>query len=109
MTTVAERTARKVAASDAGSLPALAARRKPASLTEQVYAMLRTEILTCVLEPGKEVSEAELAERAMAWRARGTDYGSGALWKYAQTVGPAYLGAVTHPGQPGETHVYADL
>lgn len=38
-------------------------RKKTESLTERVYAMLRTEILTCVLEPGREVSEAELAER----------------------------------------------
>lgn len=38
-------------------------RQKPTSLTERVYVMLRSEILTCVLEPGKEVSEAELAER----------------------------------------------
>jgi DNA-binding GntR family transcriptional regulator len=37
--------------------------KKSASLTQRVYGMLRTEILTCVLEPGKEVSEAELAER----------------------------------------------
>ncbi len=38
-------------------------KKKTASLTERVYGMLRTEILTCVLEPGTEVSEAELAER----------------------------------------------
>jgi dihydroxy-acid dehydratase len=36
-------------------------------------------------------------------------YGSGALWKYAQQVGPAHLGAVTHPGFAGEKHVYADI
>lgn len=36
---------------------------KPASLTEKVYGMLRTEILTCVLQPGLELNEAELAER----------------------------------------------
>ena len=24
------------------------------------------------------------------------------LWKYAQTVGPAYLGAPTHPGKKKE-------
>ena len=32
----------------------------------------------------------------------------GALWKYAQLVGPAHLGAVTHPGGEAETHCYAD-
>jgi DNA-binding GntR family transcriptional regulator len=36
---------------------------KPSSLTEQVYARLRSEILSCELEPGRELSEAELAER----------------------------------------------
>jgi dihydroxy-acid dehydratase len=52
--------------------------------------------------------EAELARRRAEWRPRKTDYNSGALWKYAQTVGPAHLGAVTHPGAAEETHVYAD-
>ncbi len=56
-----------------------------------------------------EVSDAELAERKKAWKPRQTNYGSGALWKYAQQVGPAHLGAVTHPGFAGETHVYADI
>jgi dihydroxy-acid dehydratase len=55
------------------------------------------------------LSEAELGERAKAWAPRGTDYNSGALWKYAQLVGPAYKGAVTHPGGAAETHVYADI
>ncbi|HZF75747.1 MAG TPA: dihydroxy-acid dehydratase [Acetobacteraceae bacterium] len=54
------------------------------------------------------VEEAELASRKAAWTPRKTDYNSGALWKYAQTVGPAALGAVTHPGAAAETHVYAD-
>ena len=40
---------------------------------------------------------------------RGTNYNSGALWKFAKAVGPAHLGAVTHPGAAAETHVYADL
>jgi dihydroxy-acid dehydratase len=55
------------------------------------------------------VSEAILAERRSKWRPRDTDYGSGALWRYAQNVGPAYKGAVTHPGAGAETHVYADI
>jgi dihydroxy-acid dehydratase len=55
------------------------------------------------------LDEAELARRRAAWTPRRTDYNSGALWKYAQTVGPACLGAVTHPGAAEETHVYADL
>jgi dihydroxy-acid dehydratase len=55
------------------------------------------------------LSDTELAVRRQAWRPRATDYGSGALWKYAQTVGSARNGAVTHPGKAGETHVYADV
>ena len=55
------------------------------------------------------LSNAELAERRAAWKPRGTDYNSGAIWKYAQLVGPAYLGAVTHPGAEAETHCYADI
>jgi len=56
-----------------------------------------------------ELAEAELAERRKAWSAPATDFGSGALWRYAQTVGPALKGAVTHPGAKAETHVYADI
>lgn len=54
------------------------------------------------------IPEAELAARRAAWTPRKTDYTSGALWKYAQLVGPASHGAVTHPGAAGESHVYAD-
>ncbi|KRA59321.1 dihydroxy-acid dehydratase [Caulobacter sp. Root655] len=56
-----------------------------------------------------EVEADELARRKAAWKPRGTDYNSGAIWKFAQLVGPAYLGAVTHPGAAAETHVYADI
>jgi dihydroxy-acid dehydratase len=31
------------------------------------------------------------------------------LWKYAQQVGPALHGAVTHPGGKGEKATYADI
>ncbi|HWA81663.1 MAG TPA: dihydroxy-acid dehydratase [Acetobacteraceae bacterium] len=55
------------------------------------------------------LSEAELAARRAAWQPRKTDYQSGALWKYAQLVGPASRGAVTHPGTAAETHCYADI
>ena len=56
-----------------------------------------------------EISAAELAERKKSWKPRRTNYNSGAIWKYVQTVGPAHLGAVTQPGAEAETHVYADL
>ncbi|WP_458096789.1 dihydroxy-acid dehydratase [Roseomonas sp. WA12] len=56
-----------------------------------------------------DLPEEELARRRAEWKPRGTDYNAGALWKYAQLVGPAHLGAVTHPGGAAETHVYADI
>jgi dihydroxy-acid dehydratase len=55
------------------------------------------------------LSDGQLAERRRAWTARQHDYQSGTLWKYAQTVGDAEKGAVTHPGGKAETHVYADI
>ncbi|MET2826407.1 dihydroxy-acid dehydratase [Mesorhizobium shangrilense] len=55
------------------------------------------------------LSETELEARARTWKPRTTDYQSGAIWKYAQTVGPARDGAVTHPGGAKETHCYADI
>ncbi|MFZ5791814.1 MAG: dihydroxy-acid dehydratase [Pseudomonadota bacterium] len=56
-----------------------------------------------------DLSEAELAERRKAWKPRRHDHQSGALWRYAQTVGDAEKGAVCHPGAKAETHVYADI
>ncbi|WP_298673640.1 dihydroxy-acid dehydratase [uncultured Sphingomonas sp.] len=55
------------------------------------------------------VDEAVLAERRARWKPRENDYGSGALWRYAQNVGPARKGALTHPGATAERHVYADI
>jgi dihydroxy-acid dehydratase len=56
-----------------------------------------------------DLSDDELAKRRAAWTPRTTDYNSGAIWKYAQTVGSAEKGALTHPGGKAETHVYADI
>ena len=55
------------------------------------------------------VADAVLEERRKNWKSRETDYQSGAIWRYAQNVGPAYKGAVTHPGGAKETHVFADI
>lgn len=55
------------------------------------------------------VDDAVLAARRAAWQPRAHDYQSGALWRYAQNVGPAAKGALTHPGAAKETHVYADI
>ncbi len=56
-----------------------------------------------------KVSEEELAIRKKNWKERKTDFNSGTLWKYSQTVGSAVFGAVTHPGAEKETHIYADI
>ncbi|MEE4188839.1 MAG: dihydroxy-acid dehydratase, partial [Roseobacter sp.] len=57
-----------------------------------------------------DVSDEDMAERRKNWKgARPTIYGAGALWKYAQLVGPTYLGAVTHPGGKNEGHEYMEL
>ena len=56
-----------------------------------------------------EVSDEDLAKRRSSWAPRTHDFQSGALWKYAQLVGDAKNGAVTHPGAAKETHVYADI
>ncbi len=55
------------------------------------------------------VAEEVLAERRARWQPRVNDYQAGALYRYAQNVGPAYQGAVTHPGAKAERHVYADI
>ena len=55
-----------------------------------------------------ELSEAELARRKELWRSRENEHRSGELWKYAQLVGPAVAGAVTHPGAAAELACYAD-
>jgi dihydroxy-acid dehydratase len=55
------------------------------------------------------LSDAELSARRARWKPRETGYGSGAIWKYAQQVGPARDGAVTHPGAAAEVMSYADM
>ncbi len=55
-----------------------------------------------------KLSDDELAKRRKDWKARANDFGSGYLWKYAQQVGPALNGAVTHPGGKAEKACYAD-
>ena len=55
------------------------------------------------------LSKKELISRRKKWKPKKINFGSGTLWKYAQTVGPAYLGAATHPGGKKEVKVYADI
>ena len=56
-----------------------------------------------------DLSDEELAKRKAEWKPRQTDFNAGAIWKYAQTVGSAEKGAITHPGAKAETHIYADI
>ncbi len=56
-----------------------------------------------------KLTDAELEERRKDWKPREHMYQSGAIWKFAQLVGPARTGAVTHPGGKAEKHVFADL
>jgi dihydroxy-acid dehydratase len=56
-----------------------------------------------------QLGDAEIEKRKKDWHPRKTNFGSGALWKYAQIVGPAFSGAVTHGGALSETNVYADV
>ncbi|WP_281966425.1 dihydroxy-acid dehydratase [Roseovarius nanhaiticus] len=57
-----------------------------------------------------DLSDEELAKRKEGWAGpRETMYASGAIWKFAQLVGPTYKGAVTHPGAEAERHIYMDI
>jgi dihydroxy-acid dehydratase len=56
-----------------------------------------------------KLGEGELERRKKDWKPRESEFGSGAIWKYAQQVGPARYGAVTHPGAQGEARCYADI
>ncbi len=55
------------------------------------------------------LTKKELAKRRKKWKPKKINFGNGTLWKYAQTVGPAYLGAPTHPGGKNEVKTYADI
>ncbi len=56
-----------------------------------------------------DLSIEELAKRKKNWKIKEAEFGSGALWKYSQLVGPAKNGAVTHPGGKHEKKNYSDI
>jgi dihydroxy-acid dehydratase len=56
-----------------------------------------------------EVDAAVLKKRRAAWKPPSNPYTSGALRKFADQVGPARFGAVTHPGGKAEIVCYADI
>ncbi len=55
------------------------------------------------------LSDTELASRRQAWKPLPNNYQTGALRKYADQVGPAVNGAVTHAGGKAEVVCYADI
>ena len=77
-------------------------------------ALLRNgDVITINAQTGElsvDLTAEELEARKAEWTGpKETNYASGALWKYAQLVGSARYGAVTHPGAKEERHVYMDL
>ena len=44
------------------------------------------------------LSDEEIKKRKSQWKPKDSNFESGTLWKYAQSVGDATNGAVTHPG-----------
>ena len=55
------------------------------------------------------VDEKTLKARQKSIQQRKNNFGSGALWKFSQTVGSARFGAVTHPGAKKEIKNYSDI
>jgi len=55
------------------------------------------------------LTDDELKARKEKWKPKAIEYTTGTLWKYSQSVGPAFEGAVTHPGASKEKKCYADI
>lgn len=85
----------------------------PESAVGGPIALLKDgDIIRIDAEKGKldvRLSDQDIENRKKNWVSRETNYQSGALWKYAQQVGPARDGAVTHPGGKAEKHVFVDI
>jgi len=56
-----------------------------------------------------KLTKSEFEQRAREWKPHAEEFTSGYLLKYAQQVGPARRGAVTHPGGSVEKECYADI
>jgi dihydroxy-acid dehydratase len=68
-----------------------------------IAALRDGDIVVVDAENGRldvELSDAEIQGRLAAWTPPAPQYAGGVLYKYAQLVGPACEGAVTHPGLP---------
>jgi dihydroxy-acid dehydratase len=70
------------------------------------------DVISIDLDAGSmtlEVSGEVLADRKSRWIPRSNQYTTGALWRYAQTVGGARNGAVVHPGAKAECLRYSEI
>ena len=84
----------------------------PEGAVVKVASMLQDgDIIEIKAEVGTNVklSDADLTEHETKWLPRATNHTSGALWRYAQQIGLAVDGAVTHPGAAHEKQCYADI
>jgi dihydroxy-acid dehydratase len=76
-------------------------------------ALLRDgDIITLDADKGTldvNLTASEIDRRAKDWKPRAEEFTSGYLWKYAQQVGSALNGAITHPGASAEKACYADI
>jgi dihydroxyacid dehydratase/phosphogluconate dehydratase len=73
--------------------------------------LLHGDMIEAEAEAGtldEKLSDADL-DNANERLPRATNCTSGALWKYAQQIGQAVDGAVTHPGAAHEKQCYADI
>jgi dihydroxyacid dehydratase/phosphogluconate dehydratase len=82
--------------------------------TLKAHTVTVQDVLEAELDAARELltvrlSEEELTNRKREWKPRSSEFTSGYLWKYAQQVGPARNGAVTHPGGGAETSCDADI
>ncbi len=56
-----------------------------------------------------KVEKDVLQNRKRKLRKKDNNFGSGALWKFSQTVSSARFGAVTHPGAKEEKKIFSDI
>jgi len=73
------------------------------------HDVVRSAVDAAVGTLNGKLTDAKLAGHETKWRPRATNQTSGALGKYAQQIGLAADGAVTHPGGAHEKQCYADI
>ena len=96
----------------AGALVCVRCWPPPPLSTGKAWVLRDGDIVRIDAERGSldvELSQAELDSRKARWKAPAPEVTSGYIWKYAQQVGSARHGAVTHPGAIAETSCYADI